>query len=137
MKYLVDADVLSEPTKPRPAQRVVDWLRKFDRDLAVSPIILGELEYGILLLPASRKRTRLLDWFAAGVKQLNVLEFDATTASAWAKLLAELQRKGKAMPIKDSLIAATAKQHQLTLATRNTADYRHAGVPLVNPFKER
>jgi predicted nucleic acid-binding protein len=136
VKYLVDADVLSEATKPAPAQRVVDWLRKFDRDLAVNPIILGELEYGILLLSTGRRRKRLLEWFEAGVGRLNVIDFDAATAGVWAKLLADLKRKGRAMPIKDSLIAATAKQHGLVVVTGNAADFRHAGVHIVNPFKQ-
>ena len=134
MKFLVDADVLSEATKPRPAGRVVDWLRGHDADLTVNPIILGELQYGILLLPAGRKRKRLLDWFVSGIQQLNVIEIDAGTATIWAKLLADLKRKGKAMPIKDSLIAASAKQHGLTVATRNTAHFRHTGGPVINPF---
>ena len=63
------------------------------------------------------------------------LDLDARAASACAGLLARLRRKGLAMPIKDSLIAATAIAHGLTVATRNTVDYRHAGVPLVDPFK--
>jgi predicted nucleic acid-binding protein len=135
VKYLVDADVLSEATKPRPAQQVIEWLRDHDADLVVNPIIVGELEYGILLLPAGRKRKKLLEWFQGGVQKLNVIEIDAATAAVWAKLLAELKRKGRAMPIKDSLVAATAKQHGLTVATRNTVDFRNAGVPVVNPFK--
>jgi predicted nucleic acid-binding protein len=135
VKYLVDADVLSEATKPRPAQQVIEWLRHHDADLVVNPIIVGELEYGILLLPAGRKRKKLLEWFQGGVQKLNVIEIDAATAAVWAKLLADLKRKGRAMPIKDSLVAATAKQHRLTVATRNTVDFRNAGVPVVNPFK--
>ncbi len=136
MKYLVDADVLSEATKPAPSQQVLDWLRKHDRHLAVNPIILGELEYGILLLPAGRRRKNLLDWFEGGIGQLNVIEIDTATAAAWAKLLADLKRKGRAMPIKDSLIAATARQHRLTVATGNAVDFRYAGVSIVNPFKQ-
>jgi predicted nucleic acid-binding protein len=135
VKFLVDADVLSEATKPQPAGNVVGWLRQHDNELAVSPIILGELEYGILHLPAGRKRKRLMDWFTSGVQQLNVLDIDAATAHIWAKLLAELRRKGREMPIKDSLIAATARQYGLAIATRNTADYKNAGVQLVNPFE--
>jgi toxin FitB len=54
----------------------------------------------------------------------------------WAKLLANLRRKGRAIPIKDSLIAVTAKQHGLTVVTGNAADFRYAGVPIVNPFKQ-
>lgn len=134
MKYLVDANVLSEATKPKPTVCVVDWLVRHDQQLAVNPIILGELEYGILLLPASRRRLRLLDWFAEGAQRLNVVDLDAATARVWAKLLAELKRKGRAMPVKDSLIAATARQHHLVVATRNESHFRDAGIKIVNPF---
>ena len=48
MKFLVDANVLSEPTKPAPETRVVQWLRENEAELAINPIVLGELEYGIL-----------------------------------------------------------------------------------------
>jgi toxin FitB len=136
VNYLVDANVLSEATKPQPAPSVIDWLRIHDRHLVVNPIILGELEYGILLLPAGRRRTRLQKWLSDGVKKLRVLDIDAETATIWAGLLAELKRKGRAMPIKDSLIAATARQHRLTVATRNVDDYRNSGIALVNPFAE-
>jgi predicted nucleic acid-binding protein len=60
MKYLVDANVLSEATKPQPNARVLAWLERHETQLAVNPIILGELQYGILLLPSGRKRERLL-----------------------------------------------------------------------------
>jgi predicted nucleic acid-binding protein len=134
VKFLVDVNVLSEATKPEPDPRVLIWLRENDHEIVVNPVVLGELEYGILLLPAGRRRTRLQPWFADGARRIRVLDFDAETASAWAQLLASLKKKGLAMPIKDSLIAATALVHGLTVATRNTADYRNAGVPLVDPF---
>ena len=135
MKFLVDANILSEPTKPQPSPAVVEWLRANEAELAVNPIVLGELEYGILLLPAGRRRTRLARWFAEGLRRIRVLEFDAATASAWARLLAHLKKYGLAMPVKDSQIAATALLHDLIVATRNVADYRHAGVSVVNPFE--
>ena len=113
---------------------MVEWLRRHERELAVNPIILGELEYGILLLPASRRRARLEQWFTDGVQRLRVLDFDTATAAAWARLLAMLKKKGRAMPIKDSLIAATALTHGLIVATRNAADFRNAGVAVENPF---
>ena len=65
MKYLVDANVLSEPTKPEPDARVVAWLRAHERDIAVDPVILGELRFGILVLPKGRKRSALERWFDA------------------------------------------------------------------------
>jgi predicted nucleic acid-binding protein len=104
--------------------------------IAVTPIVLGELEYGILKLPSGRKKTELLEWFGQSVELLPVLPIDAATARAWSKLLAELKRKGRAMPMTDSLVAASARQHALTIATRNVADYQFAGVPLINPFKD-
>lgn len=135
MKFLVDANVVSEPTKSAPDEGVVAWLRTHEPDLAVSPIVLGELRYGIRILPAGKRRAALTEWFEAGARRLPVIDFDAATASAWAELLASLKRRGKAMPIKDSLIAATAKHHGLAVATHNTADFRWAGVRLVDPFK--
>jgi predicted nucleic acid-binding protein len=137
MKFLVDANVLSEATKAQPLLAVVDWLQAHEPDVVLSPIILGEIEYGILQLPAGRKRTRLLQWLMSGIRHLPVLEIDARTGRIWAKLLADLRRKGRAMQITDSLIAATAIQHRLTLATRDVDDFRHCGVRLVNPFTIR
>lgn len=136
MRFLADSNVLSEPTKPHPDGGVLDWLRQNERSLAVSPIILGEMEYGILLLPDGAKRRKLEEWFAAGRERLSVLDFDKASATAWAELLARLKASGRSMPIKDSLIAATALAHDLTVATRNISDFQHAGVRLVNPFDD-
>ena len=134
MKYLVDANVLSEPTKPTPDPRVVAWLRAHEPDIAVDPVILGELRFGILILPRGRKRTSLERWFDAGVGRLQCLPWDAETGLKWAELLAHLRAAGKAMPITDSLIAATAVVHSLAVATRNRADFMNAGVRIVDPF---
>ncbi len=135
MTYLVHANVLSEATKPAPNPKVLSWLRTHRAELAVNPIILGELEYGILLLPPGNRRTRLESWFASGASRLRVLEMDARTASVWAQLLAKLKLKRLAMPVKYSLIAATALARGFSVATRNTVDFRNAGITLVNPFE--
>lgn len=134
MTYLVDANVLSEATKPTPDPGALAWLRAHEREIAVDPVILGELRYGILILPKGRKRTALEQWFDAGVRGLHCLPWELETGMAWAALLARLRTKGAAMPIKDSLIAATALAHDLTVATRNSTGFRKAGVRVVNPF---
>lgn len=134
MKYLVDANVLSEPTKPAADPKVVDWLRRNEHELAVSPIVLGEIEYGILPLPSGKRRARLQQWFTQGVQRIRVLDLDGATAAEWARLVARLKKANRAMSVKDSLIAAAALRHGLTLATRNTKDFKYAGLPLVNPF---
>lgn len=137
MKYLVDGNVLSEPTKPAPDPRVVDWLRAHERDLAVDPIILGELRFGILLLPKGKKRVALERWFDLGVQRLHCLPWEGATGLRWAELLAYLRARGTAMPIKDSLIAATALTHGLIVATRNASDFAKAGVRIMDPFTKR
>jgi predicted nucleic acid-binding protein len=134
VKYLVDANVLSEPTKPQPDLPVIEWLRAHERDIVVDPIILGELRFGILLLPKGRKRMKLEQWFDAGVERLHCLPWESSTGLEWAALLARLRLAGRAMPVKDSLIAATALTHGLTVATRNRTDFAKAGVRIVDPF---
>lgn len=134
MKYLVDANVLSEPTRSAPNPRVIDWLRRNERELVVDPIILGEVRFGILLLPKGKKRNRLEAWFAEGVQRLRCLPWEAQSALRWAELLARLRASGRAMPIKDSLVAATALTHDLIVATRDRADFEKAGVRIADPF---
>ena len=135
MNTLVDANVLSEATKPDPDPAVVEWLRRNEREMAVDPVILGEIRFGILLLPRGQRRARLERWFAEGVARIHCLPWDSATGLRWAELLADLRSTGKAMPIKDSLIAATALVHGLAVATRNRSDFERAGVEVIDPFE--
>lgn len=137
MRYLVDANVLSEPTKQNPDYAVIDWLRQNERDIAVDPIILGELRFGILLLARGKKRARLEQWFDTGIQRLRCLSWEAETGLTWAQLLASLRVRGRSMPIKDSLIAATALVHGLVVVTHNCADFEKAGVSIFDPFATR
>lgn len=135
MTFLVDANILSEPTRPQPSPDVISWLRAHEREMAIDPVILGELRFGILLLPRGRRRQRLETWFEGGVSKIACLPWEAACGVRWAQLLADLRRTGRSMPIKDSLIAATALVHNLTIATRNTTDFAHARVRTLNPFQ--
>jgi predicted nucleic acid-binding protein len=134
MTVLVDANVLSEATKPEPNPRVLDWLAHHEREIAVDPIILGEIRFGIYLLPVGKRRARLEGWFQDGIERIHCLAWDATAGLRWARLLAELRTSGQSMPIKDSLIAATALVHGLPVATRNRHDFTKAGVQVIDPF---
>ena len=134
MTYLVDANVLSEATKPKPDTKVIEWLRQNEREIAVDPVILGEIQFGILVLPRGRRRQRLQQWFQRGVIRIQCLPWEIASGLRWAKLLADLRVAGQAMSIKDSLIAATVLVHDLTMVTRNTRHFEKARVPVLNPF---
>ena len=132
--YLVDANVLSEPTKPSPDSQAMQWLRQNERELVVDPIIVGEIRFGILLMPKSRRRRQLETWFDGGIRRMTCLTWDINVGLRWAKLLADLRVAGRSMPIKDSLVAATALTYDLTIVTRNRRDFENAGVRLIDPF---
>ena len=135
MIYLVDANVLSEPTKQEADSRVVTWLNENESNLIVDSIIIGELRIGILALPRGRKRDRLERWYETVVETIDCIPWDATISQRWAALVVELKRKGETMPLLDGMIAATALQHDLTVATRNTRDFQKSGVKTLNPFE--
>ncbi len=135
MKYLVDANVLSEPTKPAPLERVVQWLVTNEQGISVDPTILGEIRYGIYLLPVGRRRERLEAWFGEGVSNLECHSWDAMVGLRWARLLADLRLAGLAMSVKDSMIAATALAKNLVVATHNVKDFTKSGVEVFDPFQ--
>jgi toxin FitB len=134
MTYLVDANVLSEPTKPVPDAKVVGWLSAHEGDFVVDSIVLGELCLGILALPSGHKRTQLEAWFETVAQTIECLPWDAAVSRRWARLVSDLRRKGRAMPLLDSMIAACALEHDLTVATRNVRDFRKADVQVHDPF---
>jgi hypothetical protein len=133
VSYLVDANVLSEPTKPSPDPRIIAWLRRHEAEIVVDPVILGEIRFGILLLNRGARRDRLERWFDDGVGRIHCVSWDAATGLRWAQLLAELRARGRAMPIKDSMIAASALMHDFALATLNRRAFEPAHVELVDP----
>jgi predicted nucleic acid-binding protein len=135
VRYLVDANVLSEPTKPSPRVEVVEWLKKHEKDLVVDSIVLGELLAGVLALPAGRKRKRLDSWFETVAETIECFPWDAAVSRRWARLVVDLKRSGRTMPLLGGMIASTALEHRLTVATRNVSDFKKTGVPVVNPFE--
>jgi predicted nucleic acid-binding protein len=134
MTYLVDANVLSEATKPRPDPKVVAWLVKNEGQFVVDSVVLGEIAIGIFLLPRGRKRAQLERWFDGVADRVDCLAWDLAISRRWGQLVATLRKKGHVLPVLDSMIAATALAHGLTVATRNVRDFEKAGVPVLDPF---
>src|SRR2546422_908314 len=134
MRYLVDANVLNEPTRPVPDQRAVAWLGARGGGLVGEPLVLGEMSAGILALPRGKKRVRLEAWFADVVRGIDCVPWDAEVGFRWARLVTDLRKKGRGMPLLDSLIAATALRDGFMVATRNARHFELAGVDVVDPF---
>ncbi len=134
MSYLVDTNVLSELRRKQPQPEVVAWFTQRPRQtLYLSVLTLGEIRKGIERLEAARQQP-LLDWLEVELPNYflsRLLAVDAHTADRWGRMLASA---GRPLPAVDSLLAATALQHDLTLVTRNTADFAGTGVRLINPW---
>jgi toxin FitB len=137
MKYLVDTNILSEPTKPQPDQRVENWIAHHEADFYTSSLVIAELLNGLEKLPDSQRKRALTPTLERLIQRLGgrILSFNVRVARDWVRLQSDLRAKGHVMPWEDSLIAATARHHGLTLVTHNTADFLHAGVRMYDPFQ--
>lgn len=140
MRYLLDTCVPSELIKPKPNPRVLDWMNAQDIEtLHLSAATVGEIQRGISLLPLSNRRTRLEAWLNVQVSQEyanRVLPLDEELFRVWGNFAARFRQDGHPMSLFDSLIAATAIHHRMTLVTRNVDDFRYAGISLFNPWEE-
>ena len=135
MAYLLDTNVLSEFFKREPDERVLMWFRETDEVLQfISTLTLAEIQKVISRLDASRRKDELQDWFDSELVRYSsrVLSFDLEAARIWADVMATLEKKGRPLPVIDSLIAATALAHDLTLVTRNSPDFAATNVKILD-----
>ena len=131
--YLLDTNVVSELRKQRPHGGVVAWLQSIDdAQLYLSAVTLGEIQAGIELTREQDpgKAEEIETWLELVAGAYNVLPMDAATFRAWARLM---HRKSDTL-YEDAMIAATAKVHGLTVATRNVSDFNALGLDVFNPF---
>lgn len=137
MAFLLDTNVISEQTKPQPNLGVLDWLERHSvSESFLSVITLAEIEQGILLL-GNTKRSRAYRLWLENLEQEfdgHVLTVDRLVAKNWAELTARAIQTGRTMGYADSLIAATALTHNLTIVTRNITDFQSITKKLVNPW---
>lgn len=135
MSYLVDANVLCESSKTHPDAAVLQWLAVHDAELRISALSLGEMLKGMHLMDRGKRRQKIEHWYQRIERWATgrILPVDAAVMKTWAAFYAKHQRAGRKLPAMDSLIAATALQHQLTLVTRNTADFPD-DVHVLNPW---
>lgn len=134
MTYLADANLICEPTKSRASEAVCQWLEAHDAEIVIDAVVLGEIWDGIVSLPEGRKKRDLEQWFTKLRATVTCLPWSDETAVIWAELHQEVRRRGFTVGVKDTMIAASAKLHGLTVATRDVEDFTRCGVPVVNPF---
>lgn len=127
---LADTNVISEFVKSTPDAQVMCWLQSVQL-MAISAITLEEAHFGLAWQPNTRK----LALFNALVQSLHVVyPITHAIAQRGGVLRGQFQAQGITRSAPDMLIAATAIEHQLVLATRNVRDFMGCGVQVVNPF---
>lgn len=138
MRFLLDTCVLSELRKPRPNAGLLSWVSRTDENrLYLSVVAFMEIQKGIAKLGDSRKKASLQNWLDHDLRARfsgRVLLVDEETGLTWGRMLGEAAREGTPVPVVDALLAATAAAHNLTLVTRNKADFEHLPVYLLNPW---
>ena len=136
MRYLFDTNTLSETVKPVSNASVVAWLDGLNYDNCfVSVLTLGEIRKGVERLAPSARRERFKQWLEVALPNRfgnNVLDVDLEVADRWGRLTIEQARTPR--PIVDSLLAATALTHGLTLVTRHTDLVGIPGLEIFNPW---
>lgn len=139
MNYLLDTCVLSEFTRRKPDEKVIQWIDSVDEEkLFLSVITIGEIQRGIERLPESHRKTELLVWMNDGLVQRfqsRILPIDTPTMHLWGSLTAHMEHAGRPVSIMDSLIIATALHNNLIIATRNVTDFAPCGVQVINPWE--
>jgi predicted nucleic acid-binding protein len=129
--YLLDTNIISEARKPKPHGGVIAWLQGIpDQEMRLSAATLGELQNGVEITRRQNreKAIQIEKWIDQVAATYQVLPVDGNVFREWGRLIKQPEQ------LIDSLLAATARIHRLTLVTRNTRDFQSFHVPTLNPF---
>ncbi len=122
--YLLDTNIVSEPSKPMPNEKVLQKLADNLEYSCISSVTWTEILSGIKTMPDGKRKTCLFDYFIESVqKQFEILYFDTSAANIYSDLYERLKTKGKPAQRFDLMIAATAISNNLILVTRNISDF--------------
>ena len=134
--YLIDTNVISELRRREPEPRVVRWFEQRPaRQLFMSVLTLGEIRRGVEQLAEGERQQALRTWLEQELPAFfseRLLPIDDAVAQRWGRLMAEM---GRPLPAIDSLLVATALEHNLVLVTRNLKDVADLPVAVANPWQ--
>lgn len=136
MGYLLDTCVLSELMRKNPDKNLIKWLNETpSNSLYISALTIGEIRKGITMLNDRKKSQRLIRWLEKDLMSWfneKIISIDIPVADRWGRLVGEAKRQ---LPAIDSLLAATALAHNLRMVTRNTKDFQHPTLEIINPWQ--
>jgi toxin FitB len=133
VRWLLDTNTISELIRPNASGKLLAWLAENEEDAGLSAITIGELTFGVELLPDGKERKQLersLSFLREDYAG-KIFDFTESVAVEWGRLVAEARQAGKNLPLPDSQIEATAIHFGLTVVTRNQADFFY---PVVSPW---
>lgn len=137
MSYLLDTNVVSESEQSRPNPLVMDWLGARDEtNVYLSAMTIGEIRRGIEMLDSGKKKTHLRNWLD-GIRATfsgRILPIAESTFEVWGRLFAGFEKQGLKRSLFDSLLEATALEHDLILVTRNVRNFRDTSITILNPW---
>jgi len=138
-RYLLDTNIISNVTKPKPPESLVAWLsERPDEDLFIASLTVAEIWFGVLGKSAGKNRAQLERWFAGpeGPQSLfagRVLPFDEEAGLIWARLMAAGARTGRQRSALDMILAAVAEANDCVVVTDNEKDF--TGLKFINPMR--
>ena len=137
-RWLVDTNVISELYRSRPYERITTWFAsEMKSSLYVSTVTLAEIRFGIEIRSDPLIRAQLLAFLQEVARPLfegRVLQAGEEELLAWRLLADRANKAGRPLPQPDSLIAAIALVHSMSVATRDVEPFIYAGVPVLNPW---
>jgi predicted nucleic acid-binding protein len=137
--FLLDTNCISELLSLKPEPRVLSWMEAADEAmLYLSVLTIGEIRKGVAGLAQGKRRLRLEHWLAVHLPDRfagRILSVDASIADRWGSITAAAKRTGRTLSVIDSLLAATAIEHNLTVVSRNASDFTYSQAQALDPWE--